>query len=142
MPKIATVYLDVDGVLFGNYGGCMQLRPHTNMVLRELAARYNVTWLTAWPEDRIRLLMELLYIGDMNAKVSYTRWTDRKIESVDMSNPWYWVDDNISAEDIAYASERRQDVRRLVAMRPYGIYELSQLTDRLYNLNVEIGDCA
>ncbi len=48
MPLRPLLYLDVDGVLFGLYGGRFQLRPDVVGFLVRRTRHFDCRWLTCW----------------------------------------------------------------------------------------------
>ena len=59
-PKI--LFIDIDGVLFGEYDGYYQLRPGVSSFFVWAQPRFRCEFLTCWSWFRVQSLLELLYI--------------------------------------------------------------------------------
>jgi hypothetical protein len=89
------LYCDIDGVLFGDYGGSYELRPGVVSFLRWCVFRFDCFWLTGWPQERIAQLMELLYAPDLLNHFRYQEWDREKLGAITAGTPAVWIDDQI-----------------------------------------------
>jgi hypothetical protein len=84
------LYIDVDGVLFGRYGGYLQLRPGVTNFLAWATENFECRWLTAWDADSLNRLMDLLYVPEaVQDKIEYVDWHPvmYKTGGIDPSQP-------------------------------------------------------
>jgi hypothetical protein len=56
------LYHDIDGVLFGNYGGEFQLRPALKTWLKWVHEHFDVVFLTMWRHEEIDTLLSVLTV--------------------------------------------------------------------------------
>src|SRR5262245_26398344 len=101
------LYIDMDGVLFGYYDYFFQLRPNAVGFLRWAVKYFDCRWLTAWAEPDIAALFSHIYGGDLATKIVWTSWSKQPDESdkaraIDLSQPFYWIEDGILPGEAAY----------------------------------------
>lgn len=128
-PKI-TIHLDIDGLLFAHYGTpeCFQLRPGVNSFLEWAVKNFECRWLTCWPTDEIQSLMKLLYCRaakDIRTSDSW-RESSHKTTEIDPKEPWIWIDDAPTIEEIKVLDIWEQ-TDRLVLVNPCGADELERV---------------
>lgn len=121
-PNKIDLYIDVDGVLFGLYGGCFQLRPNVKGFLNWCTNHFNCYWLTYWPADRVEDMLRLIYCSDLAVFIPHTRWMERahhKAGAINYSRPFYWIDDDPNDEEMQILSEHGAK-HRFIAVNPKG----------------------
>lgn len=99
-----TLYIDVDGVLLGKFGfdgdEWFQLRPNAILFLMKCVERFNCMWLTAWRHDDLKALLKALYASGIAEKIGYaSNWGSHKIDAVDLTRPFLWIEDGIGERD-------------------------------------------
>jgi hypothetical protein len=72
--KLPILYIDVDGVLFGRYGGHIQLRPNAIAFLIWAVDHFECRWLTCWNKKRVEQLLDALYARHLIDKIEYIDW--------------------------------------------------------------------
>lgn len=70
------LYHDIDGILFSTYGprSVHQLRPGVNDWFHWVLTRFDVIFLTSWPEADLRSLLKALYLHDVSTARPYLSW--------------------------------------------------------------------
>lgn len=124
------LFLDVDGVLFGDYDGTIQLRPGVTSFLIWAVEHFDVRMLTGWPEKEIFELLRLVYTPpNVRGKISYSDWTNNKSEafmSLGDDEMFYWVEDDLFDRDKAFL-ENRGWLRRFIRILMDGESELNRV---------------
>lgn len=94
-PETKTkLFIDVDGVLFGVYGGTLQLRPFVNSFLQWAQKKFDCYFLTGWPEEMIRSFLTVSYLD--TTSIQYAYWGEYKTEAIEELAPdgdFFWIDD-------------------------------------------------
>ncbi len=106
---MATIYLDVDGVLLrrspiNSFG--FEVSPHAEEFLTNLVASYRVRWLTTrcragMPNDVARAFRHAMQVTNLPPKlaelidlVEPAPWNACKTEGIDLTADFFWIDDN------------------------------------------------
>lgn len=126
------LFHDIDGVLFGEYGGAYQLRPGVSSWLRWVCTHFDLVWLTAWEMDRIHGLLRCLYLDDVIKSSTYGNWANYANketwlrEAVPKLNgrPWFWIDD--IHDDLSGLP-----AERCIQVNPIAERELERLREQL-----------
>lgn len=97
------LFIDCDGVLFGTYGGELQLRPYVNSFLVWAQKNFRCFFLTGWGEMSIRLMLQSQY-GRID-NIQYADWCRFKTEAIGDHAPdgnFFWLDDELLNEEAAF----------------------------------------
>jgi hypothetical protein len=150
MKPAPILFHDIDGVLFGEYGGEFQLRPGVKTWLTWAHEHFEVIWLTSWESDKIKTLLSLLYCEKFRSlpdipPFRHANWTNCENKVVWLQQAvqklkdreWFWIDDEI--ENVVPAIQQAGiPLDRCIQSNPLGQDELlvlqSTLTDRLDGL--------
>lgn len=105
-PRRPVLFHDIDGVLFGKYGGAYQLRPQVNDWLQWAHERFEVLWLTSWSAVKTKALLELTYNAPLLTGFQHANWTNfaDKVTWLLEATPklerrdWFWIDDEVPDE--------------------------------------------
>ena len=132
MSEKPRLYIDVDGVLFGIYGGTSQLRPNAVQFLRWCVAHFDCYWLTAWPKARLDTLLSCLMAPDLHViqEAKRTFGPDDKADAIDYSRSFYWIEDEIGKQNRTYLAAR-DVLGRYIYVHPEGVWELERVGGRL-----------
>jgi hypothetical protein len=100
--KEKILFIDIDGVLFGEYDDCYQLRPGVSSFFTWAHQYFRLEFLTCWSWSRVQDLLELLYIDRRSLQIGYRVWYDFKTDGIHPEkDEFYLIDDNLIAEEIA-----------------------------------------
>jgi hypothetical protein len=135
-----TLLHGIDGVLFGEYGGDVQLRPGVKSWLNWVHQHFDVVWFSARRPENIKALLTTLFSTENlepNAPVHpflCADWYDHEskiswLSSLVQKNPaleWYWIDDKIPTELPSGVSEWC-----CLHVNPVGEHELQSLRQRI-----------
>lgn len=100
--KEKVLFIDIDGVLFGEYDDCYQLRPGVSSFLTWAHQYYRLEFLTCWSWSRVQDLLALLYIDRRSLQIGYRVWYNFKTDGIHPEkDEFYLIDDNLIAEEIA-----------------------------------------
>lgn len=143
-----TLYHDIDGVLFGDYAGHVQLRPGVKSWLYWVHEHFNVVWLTTWERHEIRNLLSVLYcekflnspeapafhVADWYGYPDKESWLAAGDSSDHAQGDWCWIDDDRPSDErlIALGLEPF----RCLQVNPKGADELENLQLRLQLLHL------
>lgn len=96
------LYIDVDGVLFGEYEGYFQLRPNVIGFLEWCTKYFDCRWLTCWGQDQLESLFNMIYGTRVEQKIKYHKWfhLDNKAKAIDLDNDFYWIEDGLPEDEI------------------------------------------
>lgn len=129
------LFHDIDGVLFGHYDGAFQMRPGVSTWLEWAYEHFEIVWLTSWPAEKTRALLEVTYNGHLlnRGTFQHANWTcyaDKLtwlIEAVQKlkGRDWFWIDDEVP-EDL-----RGLPTFRCMKVNPQGDRELSEVQGEL-----------
>lgn len=102
------LFHDIDGVLYGTYGGCFQLRPNVKPWLEWASEHFEVVWLTTWDEEKIKTLLSVVgaekFWKDLPRPQTLRRpaWEQRQSKAKWIAatgslkgQPWVWIDDDL-----------------------------------------------
>lgn len=128
-PKI--LFVDIDGVLFGDYDGYYQLRPGvSSFFVWANHHGFQVEFLTCWSWMRVQTLLELLYIDRRSLNIGYRVWYKLKTDGIDPGEDFYLIDDHlIAAEEEQLAEWGLAD--RYLKVDKTGPDALSHIKERL-----------
>jgi FMN phosphatase YigB (HAD superfamily) len=102
MIKQPVLFIDIDGVLFGEYDGYYQLRPGVSSFLVWAGQYFHCEFLTCWSWPRVQNLLETLYIDRRSLKIGYRLWYNFKTDGIDPKREdFYIIDDNLVPEELA-----------------------------------------
>lgn len=104
-----TLYIDVDGVLFGLYGDpeCFQLRPGVSSFLTWATKHFECKWLTCWPEKALRELAKATYGFSGAPFPEYVEWgPGNKTDGIDYTREWFWIDDGPVGREMRDLADR------------------------------------
>lgn len=102
-PQKPVLLHDIDGVIFGTYGprAVHQLRPAIHDWFHWVLARFQLVFLTSWPETDLYSLLKGLYLQDVITACRYlpwfhvgTKWTAADVHRFTHNLPWFWIDDD------------------------------------------------
>ncbi len=130
---MTTLYVDIDGVIFGIYGGVYQIRPFTGSFLEWANRHFNVSFLTAWPEKDVDKLIDSLC---SRHSFSYTEWKHDKTEAIQRINcdkDFIWIDDDPSIKDLKWLKESECE-DRIVLVNPKGINGLNDAVVKICDI--------
>ena len=98
--KNKVLFIDIDGVLFGEYDGYYQLRPGVASFFVWAHQHFRIEFLTCWSWSRVQSLLELLYIDRRLLGIGYRVWYNLKTDGIDpQKDEFYLMDDNLLAEE-------------------------------------------
>lgn len=102
MPdKEKVLFIDIDGVLFGEYDGYYQLRPGVSSFFKWASRHFRTEFLTCWSWPRVQIFLESLYIDRRSLRLGYREWRNLKTDGINPeSDDFYIVDDNLLVEEI------------------------------------------
>lgn len=153
MAPAPILFHDIDGVLFGDYGGEFQLRPGVNSWLAWAHEHFEVIWLTSWESEKIKTLLRVLYCERFRnhpelPPFRHANWTncENKVVWLEQAvqklkdREWFWIDDEI--EHLVPAIQQAGlSLERCIQANPQGQDELrsiqSTLAARLDRLNTK-----
>jgi len=135
-PKNPWLYIDVDGVLNGTYEGWVQLRPNAIGFLRWCTEHFNCFWLTRWPKSERDRLLRLLYASDLIPKIRETPYTSSKVDALDLTQDFYWIEDGILPDEQARLDSLGKGDRYL-AVHAEGKDELDRIQGELRKILVD-----
>jgi hypothetical protein len=102
MTKQKVLFIDIDGVLFGEYDGYYQLRPGVSSFFVWAGQYFRCEFLTCWSWPRVQTLLESLYIDRRSLKIGYRLWYNLKTDGLDPEqDDFYIIDYNLIPEEIA-----------------------------------------
>jgi hypothetical protein len=102
MTKPPVLFIDIDGVLFGEYDGYYQLRPGVSSFLVWAGQYFQCEFLTCWSWPRVQTLLEALYIDRRSLKIGYRIWYNLKTDGLDPEQEdFYIIDDNLIPDEVA-----------------------------------------
>ncbi len=132
--KDKVLFIDIDGVLFGDYDGYYQLRPGVSSFFVWAKSFFRCEFLTCWSWPRVQSLMESLYIDRRSLNIGYRNWYNLKTDGIDPSREdFYIIDDNLISEEIAWLDAWRLRERYLQVDK-YGADELIRVKQLLIEL--------
>jgi hypothetical protein len=100
------LFHDIDGVLFGEYGGHTQLRPGVKAWLTWAHENFRVIWLTSWDKENIEHLLDLLYLREF-LPIQHANWMNYASKAIWLKEASakikdravYWIDDEAEKVD-------------------------------------------
>lgn len=99
--KEKVLFIDIDGVLFGEYEDYYQLRPGVSSFFSWAHQYFRLEFLTCWSWIRVQNLLELLYIDRRSLRIGYRVWYNLKTDGiVPGKDEFYLIDDNLLVEEI------------------------------------------
>lgn len=131
---------DIDGVLFGTYGprGVHQLRPGVHDWFHWVLARFQLVFLTSWPEADLYSLFNGLYLHDVITACRYlpwfhvgTKWAALYADRFKHNMPWFWIDDDPNVFPAQIEQKQIFNGLPFVRVNPTGAQELHHLMQRL-----------
>lgn len=106
LNKDKILFIDIDGVLFGNYDGYYQLRPGVASFFVWASRYFRCEFLTCWSWPRVQTLLESLYIDRRSLRLGYREWRNYKTDGIDpQRDEFYLIDDNLLPEEISKLKE-------------------------------------
>lgn len=119
----------IDGVLFGDYDGAVQLRPGVSAWLDWAFQHFDVIWLTSWAPAQVKALLAETSNANLIELFQYAGWTtdaDKATWLADARTRYgvrdvYWIDD--TAVPVAGV--------QIIRVNPQGPDELVEVRDRL-----------
>ncbi len=106
LKKDKLLFIDIDGVLFGDYDGYYQLRPGVSSFFVWASRYYRCEFLTCWSWSRVQSLLELLYIDRRSLRLGYREWHNFKTDGINhRRDEFYLIDDNLLPEEINQLKE-------------------------------------
>lgn len=100
------IFIDIDGVLFGEYDGYYQLRPGVSSFFVWASKNFRCEFLTCWSWPRVQTLLESLYIDRRSLRIGYREWRNLKTDAIDpVKDRFYLIDDNLLPEEINQLKE-------------------------------------
>ncbi len=101
LNKDKILFIDIDGVLFGEYDGYYQLRPGVSSFFLWASRNFRCEFLTCWSWPRVQALLESLYIDRRSLRIGYREWRNLKTDGIDPnSDEFYLIDDNLLPAEI------------------------------------------
>jgi hypothetical protein len=132
--KAKILFIDIDGVLFGEYEGCYQLRPGVSSFFGWAANNFRCEFLTCWSWPRIQTLLESLYIDRRSLRIGYREWRNLKTDGINPENEdFYLIDDNLIPEEISQLKEWGLE-KRYLKVDKIGRDQLKQVKQKLIML--------
>ncbi len=99
--KDKILFIDIDGVIFGEYDGYYQLRPGVSSFFVWANRNFRCEFLTCWSWPRVQVLLEALYIDRRSLRLGYREWRNFKTDGIDPKrDEFYLIDDNLLPEEI------------------------------------------
>ena len=99
--KEKVLFIDIDGVLFGEYDDCYQLRPGVASFFIWAHRYFRLEFLTCWSWGRVQNLLELLYIDRRSLHIGYRIWYNLKTDGINPErDDFYLIDDNLLPEEL------------------------------------------
>ena len=136
------LYHDIDGILFGEYGPrkTHQLRPGVADWFHWVVARYQLVFLTSWPQANLFDLLTGLYLQEVIPVCRYLPWTSLGLpfkwdalqqDQSQHPSPYFWIDDDPTV--FPTLNEQRRHYNRLpfLHVNPTGERQLEDLMQRL-----------
>lgn len=104
--KDKILFIDIDGVLFGEYDGYYQLRPGVSSFFVWASHNFRCEFLTCWSWPRVQTLLESLYIDRRSLRLGYREWHNLKTDGINPnSDEFYLIDDNLLPAEIVQLQE-------------------------------------
>jgi hypothetical protein len=139
------LFHDIDGVLYGTYGGVYQLRPGVKPWLEWASEHFEIVWLTTWDVEKIKTLLSVigcekyrkaLVRPETLRRADWERTGDKAVwlaAQADLKRvEWAWIDDIIPGEQKLL--QLCLDSACCVAVDPEGENALEALRGRLEGL--------
>ena len=131
MTKPQVLFIDIDGVLFGEYDGYYQLRPGVSSFLVWAGQHFHCEFLTCWSWPRVQTLLEALYIDRRSLKIGYRLWYNLKTDGLDPEREdFFIIDDHLIPEEIAQLKAWGLS-NRYLQVNKAGIVELQRIQQLL-----------
>jgi hypothetical protein len=145
---MATIYLDVDGVLLRRSQvsrSGFELSPYAEEFMAHLVGCHRVRWLTTrcragMPNDIARAFRHAMQVAslpprlaELIALVEPAEWNACKTEVIDFSVDFYWIDDNATPEALQVLAEHGcQDrwIEARVDHKPDDLVRVSQILEQ------------
>jgi hypothetical protein len=132
--KEKILFIDIDGVLFGEYDDYYQLRPGVSSFFAWAHQYFRLEFLTCWSWSRVQDLLELLYIDRRSLQIGYRVWYNFKTDGIHPEkDDFYLIDDNLVAEEIAQL-ERWGRKERYLKVERTGKDELYRIQRQIMEL--------
>jgi hypothetical protein len=132
--KEKVLFIDIDGVLFGEYDDCYQLRPGVSSFFNWAHQYFRLEFLTCWSWSRVQDLLELLYIDRRSLQIGYRVWYNFKTDGIHPEkDQFYLIDDNLIAEEVAQL-ERWGLKERYLKVERTGKNELYRIQEQIMGL--------
>jgi len=124
------LYIDVDGVLVGEYEGFFQLRPHVEEFLSWAIESFECRWLTVRPVFEVTALLRRIDAAYLIPFIEEAIWGHMKIEAIDFTRSFFWIEDGI--REIEKAVLRAHGcLDRYIHVDPQGRDELLRVMEML-----------
>lgn len=134
LKKEKILFIDIDGVLFGNYDGYYQLRPGVSSFFVWASRYFRCEFLTCWSWPRVQTLLESLYIDRRSLRLGYREWYNYKTDGIDLQmDDFYLIDDNLLPEEISRLKEWGLE-NRYVKVNKEGSEELKLVKERILTM--------
>lgn len=143
MTPAPILFHGIDGVLFGDYAGELQLRPGVKSWLAWAHEHFEVIWLTSWESDKVKTLLYLLSCEKFGSlpelpPFRHANWTncENKVVWLEQAVPklkgreWFWIDDEIETFTPAI-QQAGLSLERCIQSKPLGQDELLVLQSTL-----------
>ena len=136
--KQKVLFIDIDGVLFGDYDGYYQLRPGVSSFFVWANQYFRCEFLTCWSWQRVQNLLELLYIDRRSLNIGYRVWYNFKTDGIDPArDQFYIIDDHLLPEEIAQL-ESWGVKNRYLQVNKDGKDELVRIKERITEMEKDI----
>lgn len=104
--KTKILFIDIDGVLFGEYDEYYQLRPGVSSFFGWASKNFRCEFLTCWSWSRVQTLLESLYIDRRSLHIGYREWRNLKTDGINPEkDDFYLIDDNLIPDEISQLKE-------------------------------------
>lgn len=132
--KRKILFIDIDGVLFGEYDGYYQLRPGVSSFFVWASQHFHCEFLTCWSWPRVQTLLESLYIDRRSLKIGYRIWYNLKTDGINpVVDDFFLIDDNLLPEEISQL-ETWGLKNRYLRVEKTGEKELERIKQLIINL--------
>ena len=96
------LFIDIDGVLFGEYDGYYQLRPGVaSFFVWAAGCGFQTEFLTCWSWPRVQTMLESLYIDRRSLKLGYRTWYNQKTDGIDPKENFWLIDDHLLPGEVS-----------------------------------------
>jgi hypothetical protein len=130
------LFIDVDGVLFAEYDGFLNLRPGVNSFLKWCTENFECAWLTCWGQFALKDLFRSTYGSGVARKIDYCNWQPYEGNKAKgaleyaAGRTFLWIEDGLPPEERELLNQKGL-LDSYIYVNPNGKNELYQVQRKL-----------